>query len=1066
MKQQKQSKLFSRKKNNKVKKNENLEKNSVQVVEQKETSQSNSSKIEEILNHPVLKRRLPPIEKKHTEANDEEKIQNEIENNFNLDEEINNNIENIENLNEKEDQIMKDSLEIEKEIENYKKIEESPSPKKDMDTVDNVEKKINIIIEKKIKNEIGTGTPFYCENIQDLKNEVDNKSKIISKLSEEQNDYKFKLNELFEKLNKLLAENAELLLSEETEEENQKQENLNELKLQLELRKKGINSSKNQNKIYKQQYDLLTNKEKNTKYENVEKKIDKLKLENNELLKQIKNLKSQSRKDGKKLEDYSYNGKYLSDINKITNELKTLENKKHEYFKKLANNNKFINNCIKEFENLENFYNLQKNTKNYFNAKIEEEINRLREDLSGSEEEIIKRIETDSAFIIKKLIHNEKINNNIFKTPIPNKPADVKKMKLKKGNSLEPLAKIKLARNNIHSGQSRRMNIVAKNKSPLLTNNNGTGTNNKEQDDFDPSKINYNDLTEYEYKEMISKKEHYYDVVAKLEKSIKEAQKMYQRKLKEMKVTVEENSQKLNAKNKENESLKSEIDDLNKIYALTEQENKIMNGQNTKMKKTKKKTNTNNNDINNNNNEKELESHKEYLSPEYYNNQENNSNTNNNKIIGKDKDRDKLLIQTHSNTDMTRNEILNDLKVLNGEGQDSSIEHKNSNFNMKFPDLSNIEENINVNINPKNEFERNKAIDDIKKKYNIKSGFDDNDNNDDLNDDLNLEEDNDEEKMLKEQERLKKEEIEERQRIEKEIEDEKKFFKEHEKILNNEEDEGQFEPPIQNNIMDNTNNNNINKEEEHDNNNNDNNNNNEIYIINQENNDNNLENIEKGKDNENNFENNNLEKEELKQENENKNEIENDNQENNNLDENNNNNNNEENEEKDIKNNNDVNNDNNNDSLEQLPNDNQEKDEEGKEKEDNIEEGEGIENENKDNEEDNKNEENVEYKEQTDENEEHKDENEEKEDNDNNGEENLEEDQNNQNEENENEDENVNEENDNKNLEKDSIDNEQNHEIDNQQELNNNDNNDEGGNDDNIEDNNNNNDSIENKKEQ
>lgn len=65
-----------------------------------------------------------------------------------------------------------------------------------------------------------------------------------------------------------------------------------------------------------------------------------------------------------------------------------------------------------------------------------------------------------------------------------------------------------------------------------------------------------------------------------------------------------------------------------------------------------------------------------------------------------------MLIPTHSNTDLTRNEILNDLKVLNGQ-----------NLDMKFPDLSNIEENINMNINvhPNNEFERNKAIDDIKK---------------------------------------------------------------------------------------------------------------------------------------------------------------------------------------------------------------------------------------------------------------------------------------------------------------------------------------------------------------
>ena len=54
-----------------------------------------------------------------------------------------------------------------------------------------------------------------------------------------------------------------------------------------------------------------------------------------------------------------------------------------------------------------------------------------------------------------------------------------------------------------------------------------------------------------------------------------------------------------------------------------------------------------------------------------------------------------------------------------------------------------------------------------------------------------MDEENDEEKMIKEQERLKREEFEERQRLEKEFKDEEKFSKEHEKILNNEED-GQF----------------------------------------------------------------------------------------------------------------------------------------------------------------------------------------------------------------------------------------------------------------------------------
>ena len=98
--------------------------------------------------------------------------------------------------------------------------------------------------------------------------------------------------------------------------------------------------------------------------------------------------------------------------------------------------------------------------------------------------------------------------------------------------------------------------------------------------------------------------------------------------------------------------------------------------------------------------------------------------------------KEKTLIPTNSNTDVTRNEILNDLKALNSQNledpiQDSEILRKNkegkiNNLTMKFPDLSNIEENVNSNL--KNDEERNKIIDDIKKKYNI----DDNDMNDDF----------------------------------------------------------------------------------------------------------------------------------------------------------------------------------------------------------------------------------------------------------------------------------------------------------------------------------------------
>ena len=111
--------------------------------------------------------------------------------------------------------------------------------------------------------------------------------------------------------------------------------------------------------------------------ENIEKKIEKIKLENNEL--------------------------------------KTLENKKHDYFKKLTDSNKFINNCVKELDNLEKFYNSQKSTKNYFNAKVEEDINRLKDDLTGNENEIYIKVDNEKTFIQKKQVHQEKVNS-IFNT--------------------------------------------------------------------------------------------------------------------------------------------------------------------------------------------------------------------------------------------------------------------------------------------------------------------------------------------------------------------------------------------------------------------------------------------------------------------------------------------------------------------------------------------------------------------------------------------------------------------------------------------------------------------------
>ena len=131
-----------------------------------------------------------------------------------------------------------------------------------------------------------------------------------------------------------------------------------------------------------------------------------------------------------------------------------------------------------------------------------------------------------------------------------------------------------------------------------------------------------------------------------------------------------------------------------------------------------------------------------------------------------------------SNNDLTGNELLNDLKGLNIDQTGPLISgqggNKMSNINMKFPDLSNIEEDKpdknNIVIN--NEFDRSKAIDDIKKKYNIKKANVEENNDIDLDDnELNFDEKiNSDNKKEKEKENLE------------DINDENKFFKENENI--------------------------------------------------------------------------------------------------------------------------------------------------------------------------------------------------------------------------------------------------------------------------------------------
>ena len=640
---------------------ENIE---VEVIEQKEQDED----IKKKLNKPLNKKKLPPIDK-------------------------NNDVQLIEKEKEVEEDIMKDELN-DNEQENNNNNNEKKEP---------VE-----------KVEASVGTPFFYD-IGGLKTEVEIQNKKINMENMAQEKYKISLNNLLNDLNKILSENVEYLYDEgEDAMKKQKLEHITNLQNILFSYQHQIKEVKEKNKLYKQHYELLMKQDETRIIQSAkeyEALIEEKKNDNNNLNKKISELKQTSQIGRKKLEAYSENVKYPQDINNLSNQLKTLLKKKADYFSKLNKDIKTIGTCQKELENLEKFYEDKKKKKNYINPKIEEDIKRLKDDLTGNESEIYNKVQNDQAFIIRKQIHQEKVNN-VFKIP-------GKKMKLKKGNSLEPLT-MKAIRYDVRSGyNSRRMNIVAKNKIPEgentyenKTNDNNINNNMNNNpiksdilDEEDLSKINYNNLTDYAYRELLTKKEHCYDVTARLEKSIKEAMKMYSRKIKDIKANLTANSKKLSERQQENGELETQIEELKKILSLTENEAKHNNMNNLYANKINEKIkNTDGID------EKELESQKEYLSPDFYQSNKNKKNM------------DKKAL---SNNDLTGNELLNDLKGLNIDQTGPLLSgqggQKLSNLNMKFPDLSNIEEDKpDKNIVINNEFDRSKAIEDIKKKYNIK----------------------------------------------------------------------------------------------------------------------------------------------------------------------------------------------------------------------------------------------------------------------------------------------------------------------------------------------------------
>ena len=79
------------------------------------------------------------------------------------------------------------------------------------------------------------------------------------------------------------------------------------------------------------------------------------------------------------------------------------------------------------------------------------------------------------------------------------------------------------------------------------------------------------------YKELLNKKGYYSEMNSRLELSLLNLSKNYNRKVNDLSVCINKNEEKLNSLIQHNGILKNEVQNLNQIYALTKEKNKLTN---------------------------------------------------------------------------------------------------------------------------------------------------------------------------------------------------------------------------------------------------------------------------------------------------------------------------------------------------------------------------------------------------------------------------------------------------------------------------------------------------------
>jgi hypothetical protein len=359
----------------------------------------------------------------------------------------------------------------------------------------------------------------------------------------------------------------------------------------------------------------------------MEDQIEKLKKENSENSKKVRVLKNTQILQSKELEVCSVNKKYPQKISEYTEEVKKLVAKKHEYFGKLTSNKKSIIN-LKIYLGRVNkhFMDIMSNPKykNEITGKsIETEINKIFEELSGTEEEILERINGMSVQGISGGQNNNILLKAQFKKNthlttrkiLENKKSQSPSHLPEINNNKKLKSKIRISSNSpgyrgifnkyeyLSTRERTSGSIQKKSSLPAKIDNSDIDYTDELYNDEEIISLDYENTYESDYSNLFKKREQLEKINSKLEKNIKEVEKLFEKKFKDLTNSIEHNQKKLKLMKQQNELLSVEITDLTKIIKLNLEESKLkkeIKESESKIQKSMRENtynNTHNNDV-------------------------------------------------------------------------------------------------------------------------------------------------------------------------------------------------------------------------------------------------------------------------------------------------------------------------------------------------------------------------------------------------------------------------------------------------------------------------------------